>query len=86
MPPEERLQALRWRMKDVVDFPLDGAAIVLGDPRTVDKLFDHVNDTWDDTHMWLVPFQPGKVGAHYSESTHIHTNKIMIKTHSLRYR
>lgn len=27
VPPEERVQALRWRLKDVVDFPVDGAAI-----------------------------------------------------------
>lgn len=31
VPPEERLQALRWRLKDVVDFPLDGAAIAVAD-------------------------------------------------------
>lgn len=27
VPPEERVQALRWRLKDIVDFPVDGAAI-----------------------------------------------------------
>lgn len=27
VPQEERIQALRWRLKDVVDFPVDNAAI-----------------------------------------------------------
>ena len=27
VPPEERIQALRWRLKDVVDFPLETAAL-----------------------------------------------------------
>jgi len=31
VPPEERVQALRWRLKDAVDFPVDGAAIALAD-------------------------------------------------------
>ncbi len=31
VPPEERVQALRWRLKDVVDFPVDGAAIDIVD-------------------------------------------------------
>ena len=31
MPPDERVQALRWRLKDVVDFPVDGAAIAIAD-------------------------------------------------------
>ena len=31
VPPEERVQALRWRLKDVVDFPVDGAAIAVAD-------------------------------------------------------
>jgi len=30
------------------------------DPRTVDKLIDGVNATYDDRHMWLAPFSPGK--------------------------
>jgi hypothetical protein len=28
------------------------------DTRTVDKLFDGVNDTFDDSHMWLAPLLP----------------------------
>ena len=28
-----------------------------GDPRTVDKLVDGVNSTYDDRHMWLAPFR-----------------------------
>lgn len=31
VPPEERVQALRWRLKDAVDFPVDGAAIAVAD-------------------------------------------------------
>ncbi|WP_150427471.1 agglutinin biogenesis protein MshI [Dechloromonas sp. CZR5] len=31
VPPEERSQALRWRLKDMVDFPVDGAAIAVAD-------------------------------------------------------
>ncbi|MBS1144444.1 MAG: hypothetical protein H6R14_1850 [Proteobacteria bacterium] len=31
VPEEERLQALRWRLKDMVDFPVDGAAISVAD-------------------------------------------------------
>lgn len=34
-----------------------------GDPRTLDKLFDGVNDTTDDHHMWLCPFTPGMANA-----------------------
>jgi hypothetical protein len=30
------------------------------DIRTVDKLFDGVNDTYDDSHMWLTPQIPSK--------------------------
>ena len=29
VPESERVQALRWRMKDMVDFPVDGAAIAV---------------------------------------------------------
>lgn len=31
VPAEERVQALRWRLKDVVDFPVDGAAVAVVD-------------------------------------------------------
>jgi len=31
------------------------------DPRTPDKLFDQVNLTRDDLHVWLAPFFPGRV-------------------------
>ena len=31
VPAEERVQALRWRLKDVVDFPVDGAALAVVD-------------------------------------------------------
>jgi hypothetical protein len=30
------------------------------DPRVVKNLFDGVNQTRDDVHMWLAPFTPGK--------------------------
>jgi protein JBTS26 len=33
---------------------LDG---IKGDPRTPEKLIDGVNNTTDDAHMWLAPFQ-----------------------------
>eukprot|EP00898_Chlorokybus_atmophyticus_P004718 jgi/Chlat1/5247/Chrsp33S00385 len=33
---------------------------VEGDVRTVDKLLDKTNNTWDETHMWLTTFTPGK--------------------------
>lgn len=31
-----------------------------GDPRTLDKLVDDVNDTTDDRHMWLAPYERGE--------------------------
>lgn len=31
VPEAERLQAMRWRLKDLVDFPLDDAAIAIAD-------------------------------------------------------
>lgn len=31
VPSEERVQALRWRLKDMVDFPVDEAAVVVAD-------------------------------------------------------
>lgn len=31
VPAEERIQAVRWRMKDLVDFPVEGAAIAVAD-------------------------------------------------------
>lgn len=30
------------------------------DYRTLDKLFDGVNNTTDDHHMWLIPFNQGE--------------------------
>ena len=30
------------------------------DYRTLDKLFDKVNNTMDDHHMWLIPFNKGE--------------------------
>jgi len=30
------------------------------DYRTLDKLFDKVNNTTDDHHMWLIPFNKGE--------------------------
>jgi hypothetical protein len=30
------------------------------DCRTLDKLYDGVNDTFDDKHMWLAPYTPGQ--------------------------
>lgn len=34
-----------------------------GDYRTLDKLFDGVNSTMDDHHMWLIPYNKGE--KHY---------------------
>src|SRR5574343_430107 len=31
VPPEERVQALRWRLKDAVDFPVEDAAIAVAE-------------------------------------------------------
>lgn len=31
-----------------------------GDYRTLDKLVDGVNNTTDDRHMWLIPFNQGE--------------------------
>lgn len=31
VPPEERVQALRWRLKDMVDFPVDAASVAVAD-------------------------------------------------------
>ena len=33
------------------------------DPRTLDKLYDGVNDTYDDDHMWLAPLTRASGGA-----------------------
>ncbi|KAL9656591.1 hypothetical protein ABK040_016616 [Willaertia magna] len=30
------------------------------DVRTPDKLIDGCNNTWNDRHMWLAPFEPGR--------------------------
>lgn len=43
------------------------------DPRTVDKLFDQVNLTRDDLHVWLAPFTPGR--------PHVITVDLERKTH-----
>ena len=28
------------------------------DPRTLEKLADGINNTFDDEHMWLAPYDP----------------------------
>jgi len=33
------------------------------DLRTPDKLIDGINDTWNDTHMWLAPYNPDSVNV-----------------------
>ena len=35
------------------------------DVRTLDKLIDGENDTWNDQHMWLAPFTPGNINYLY---------------------
>ncbi|KAL3692610.1 hypothetical protein R1sor_006261 [Riccia sorocarpa] len=37
----------------------------VSDARTVDKLLDGENNTWDDQHMWLTPYDPGKINYIY---------------------
>lgn len=39
---------------------LGGAGSSGTDYRTLDKLFDGVNNTMDDHHMWLIPFNKGE--------------------------
>lgn len=42
------------------------------DTRTVDKLFDGVNDTFDDRHMWLAPILPSlQPAGHPRNALHI---------------
>ena len=36
-----------------------------GDPRTPLKLIDRINNTWDDSHMWLAPFERGTTNTIY---------------------
>ena len=38
---------------------------MVNDVRTLDKLFDGHNSTWDDRHMWLTPFVPQKGNVVY---------------------
>lgn len=33
------------------------------DIRTLDKLYDGTNNTWDDSHMWLAPYSPRNAQA-----------------------
>jgi len=35
------------------------------DMRTLDKLIDQVNDTWNDRHMWLTPYNPDETNHLY---------------------
>ncbi|KAL2635160.1 hypothetical protein R1flu_006639 [Riccia fluitans] len=37
----------------------------LSDTRTIDKLLDGENNTWDDQHMWLTLYDPGKINHIY---------------------
>jgi hypothetical protein len=54
--------------------PRDLSAIgFFDDPRTPEKLIDGINDTTDDTHMWLIPFTKG--------STHLLKFKFDQKIH-----
>jgi len=55
--PQDRIFALPYSVSQLPDCE--------GDPRTPDKLFDGVNATWDDEHMWLIPHSPGKVAVIY---------------------
>lgn len=49
------------RADQVSTTPKDLSAIgVRNDPRVSSNLVDNVNDTTDDTHMWLAPFNRGE--------------------------
>ncbi|CAM6100708.1 unnamed protein product [Calypogeia fissa] len=37
----------------------------VADIRTIDKLVDGDNNTWDDQHMWLTIYDPGKINQIY---------------------
>jgi hypothetical protein len=46
--------------RNIQTTPLDLSVLgVAGDPRVNANLIDEVNETTDDTHMWLTPFTPG---------------------------
>lgn len=49
------LQMIDANPKDMNSIPGHGS-----DYRTLDKLIDRVNNTNDDHHMWLVPFNKGE--------------------------
>ena len=38
-------------------------ASLVADPRTLDKLYDGKNATYDDFHMWLAPFRTTERGS-----------------------
>jgi hypothetical protein len=44
---------------------------VRGDVRTPDKLLDNVNDSMDDTHMWLAPFKNTKTFASVKDHSRV---------------
>jgi len=60
--------------KDLNSIPGHG-----GDYRTIDKLIDGVNDTTDDKHMWLIPYNRNK-----SQSISIELPRVM-KISGLRF-
>jgi DUF1365 family protein len=49
------MQGITANPKDMNSIPGYGS-----DYRTLDKLFDRVNNTIDDHHMWLIPFNKGE--------------------------
>ena len=46
------------------------------DTRTADKLVDGFNETFDDTHMWLAPFNNTKIYAVTNKVASSTPNKI----------
>lgn len=49
------------RADQITTTPRDLSAIgVRNDPRVSANLADNINDTTDDTHMWLAPFNQGE--------------------------
>eukprot|EP00397_Hematodinium_sp_SG-2012_P002359 GEMP01002365.1.p1 GENE.GEMP01002365.1~~GEMP01002365.1.p1 ORF type:complete len:1349 (+),score=316.83 GEMP01002365.1:25-4047(+) len=60
---EGQLVVLKDVMKQVCVTPAAPSDSKGKDPRTVDKLFDQVNLTRDDLHVWLAPFYAGELHA-----------------------
>jgi hypothetical protein len=54
-PIQIQLSMVDANPRDMNSIPGHGS-----DHRTLDKLFDKTNNTCDDHHMWLIPFNKGE--------------------------